>query len=204
MKVIGIIGGMGAGKSTVIEIMNEIEPISYILADTVGHDILLKGHEAYETVVRSFGNDILDSNGEIIRRKLGQKVFHDPKQLVKLNEITHPIIRKKIEERIKRDQRLAPDRLIVLEAALLLEGGLKDLTDKIVAVYADPKTRVERVVRREGLEEEQILQRFKAQKDWEEIKQVADYIIDNSISRENTKRQVANLLVALSGKEQKK
>lgn len=197
MKVIGIVGGMGAGKSTVIRLMNEVRPISYILADNVGHDVLLKGHEAYEPVIEAFGKEILDDNGQIIRKKLGEIVFKDPEKLRRLNEITHPIIEMCIRKQIATYQEEAPERPILLEAALLLESGLVDLTDLVVAVYAEPSVRVQRVVEREGLTKEQILERFKAQKEWEEIKAVADYIIDNSVSLEETKEQIKALFEKL-------
>lgn len=197
MKVIGIVGGMGAGKSTVIRLMNEVRPISCILADNVGHDVLLKGHEAYQPVVEAFGKEILDDNGQIIRKKLGEIVFKDPDKLKKLNEITHPIIEMCICKQIATYKEEAPDRPIVLEAALLLESGLVDLTDIVVAIYAEPSIRVQRVVEREGLPEEQILERFKAQKEWEEIKASADYVIDNSVSLEETKEQIKALFEKL-------
>lgn len=194
MKIIGIVGGMGAGKSTVIALINEIQPVSYISADLIGHEILLKGGLAYDAIIEAFGQKILDENHEIVRRKLGQMVFGDEKKVRLLNEITHPLITKCVIERISEAKRVAPGQHIILEAALLLESGLVDLTDVVVAVYADPDTRLKRVVAREGLEPQQILKRFKAQKEWEELKAASDYVIDNSISLEHTKKQIRKLL----------
>lgn len=197
MKVIGIVGGMGAGKSTVIAIMNEIQPISYISADLIGHEILLKGGAAYQPIIETFGNEILDASGEIIRQKLGQVVFGNTEKVALLNVITHPIITAKIKDRIAYYQKTAPNQPIILEAALLLESGLVDLTDVVVAVYADKDVRLKRVIAREGLDKKHILKRFKAQKEWEELKAAADYVIDNGISLESTTAQIKQLLTLL-------
>ena len=190
MKVIGIVGGMGAGKSTVIAILNELQPVSYISADLIGHEILLKGNAAYAPILEAFGKSILDDKGEIVRKKLGELVFGNEANVKRLNEITHPLITKCVKERIEQAKRNRPGQHIILEAALLLESGLVDLTDLVVAVYADVDMRLNRVMIREGLDATQILKRFKAQKEWEELKCAADYVIDNSVSLEETKEQI--------------
>lgn len=197
MKVIGIVGGMGAGKSTVITIMNKMQPFSYISADLIGHEILLKGEAAYQPIIEAFGEEILDASGEIVRQKLGQVVFGNKEKVALLNEITHPIITTKIKERIAYYQKAAPNQHIILEAALLLESGLVDLTDVVIAVYADKNVRLKRVKARENLDEKHILKRFKAQKEWEELKAAADYVIDNGISLEATTMQIKKLLTLL-------
>lgn len=194
MKVIGIVGGMGAGKSTVITLLSELQPVSYISADLIGHEILLKGHLAYEPIIEAFGTSILDEQGEIIRKKLGMLVFGNEEKVKRLNEITHPLITQCVKQQIEQAKKNRPGQHIILEAALLLESGLVDLTDFVVAVYADPDMRLKRVMAREGLEPEQILKRFKAQKEWEELKAAADYVIDNSVSLENTKEQIKTFL----------
>ena len=194
MKVIGIVGGMGAGKSTVVALINEIEPISSISADLIGHEILMKGEPAYAPLIEAFGTDILDESGEIIRKKLGQVVFGNEEKVKKLNEITHPLITRRVIERIEKAKRVAPHQHIILEAALLLESGLVDLTDVVIGVYADTNVRIKRVVQREGLTEKQIVQRLNAQKAWEELKAASDYVIDNSVSLEDTKKQIGIIL----------
>lgn len=198
MKVIGIVGGMGAGKSTVISLMNSVQPLSYISADLIGHEILLKGEPGYEPIIKAFGSDILDESDEIVRYKLGQAVFGNAEKVAKLNEITHPIITQRIKERIDYYKKTAPGQHIILEAALLLESGLVDLTDLVIAVYANPDLRIERVKQREQLDETHILKRFKAQKDWKELKAAADFVIDNSESLECTKSQIIDILGRIS------
>lgn len=194
MEVIGIIGGMGAGKSTVIALWNEIQPISCISADIIGHDILLRGHAAYEPILKAFGEDILDDRGEIIRKKLGERAFISPEKVKQLNQITHPLIIEEVKRQINEAKITRPGQYIILEAALLLESGLDCLTDLIVAVYADVEKRVQRVIEREGLTREHIFKRFQAQKEWEALEAVADYIIDNSVSLDYTREQIKSIL----------
>lgn len=198
MKVIGILGGMGAGKSTVVALWNEIQPIITISADVIGHDILLKGNPAYEPILEAFGSDILDDRGEIIRKKLGERAFVNIETVTTLNNITHPLIVEEIKRQIKQAQITHPGQYIILEAALLLEAGLDRLTDYLVAVYTDIDVRIQRVKQRnQELSEEHILQRFKAQKEWKELEAVADYIIDNSVSLDYTRIQIKKILQEL-------
>ena len=117
MKVIGIVGGIGAGKSTVVALINEIQPIHSISADLIGHEILKKGQRGYAPVIATFGKGILDEKGEIIRKRLGEIVFQNPQLVKKLNAITHPIITQVIKERIELYQQTTPGQHIILEAA---------------------------------------------------------------------------------------
>ena len=197
MKVIGIVGGIGAGKSTVVALMNEIKPIHSISADIIGHEIIRKGQRGYMPVIEAFGKTILDENGEIVRRRLGEIVFQNPKLTERLNAITNPLITQVIKERILSYQHTSPGQHIILEAALLIESGLIEMTDIVIAVYADVEARTRRVMIRDGIDKRQIHHRLKLQKDWEEMKEVADYIIDNSISLETTKKQLEQILLVI-------
>lgn len=193
MKVIGIIGGIGSGKSTVAALLEKFIPMTVISADVIGHEILLKGGGAYEAIKKAFGEAILDEEGEIIRKRLGKIVFDNQEALELLNSITHPLIKEEIGRRIQLSQQNAPDHLILLEAALLLEAGLDKMVDVIIAVYVDDEKRLGRVMQRDQLTRGEVLKRFNAQKKWEQLEQVADEIIDNSISLEETTMQVRAL-----------
>ncbi len=197
MKVIGLVGGIGSGKSTVIAQMNEIMPINSICADVIGHEILKKENRGYAPVLTAFGEDILDETGEISRKKLAAKVFGHPERLVLLNHITHPLITQVIEEKIETFKNQQPNKHITLEAALLVESGLTRLTDVIIAVYANVDLRIKRVVERDKVDIKQVKARIDAQKDWEELKKAADYIIDTGISPQETKRQIQEILSLL-------
>lgn len=197
MKVIGIVGGIGAGKTTVAAQLTKLTPIEIIEADTIGHEILLKGQAAYEPVLAAFGPEILDEQGEIVRKKLGAIVFSDPRKLQLLNEITHPLIQEEIERRIAWFKRVAPQHHILLEAALLIESGLIKLVDTVIAVYAEENIRVERVMAREGLSAQAVIARINVQKKWEDFKEVSDFVVDNSISLEHTNKQLQEILKVL-------
>ena len=194
MKIIGIVGGIGAGKTTVVGQLIELAPIEVIEADTIGHEILLKGQAAYAPVIEAFGTGILDENEEIVRKKLGAIVFGDAEKLKRLNSITHPLIQEEIERRIAWFKCAAPQHHILLEAALLIESGLIDLVDTVIAVYAGEEVRIQRVMQREKMSQEAVLKRIQAQKQWQSFEKVADFIVDNSISLEHTKNQLREIL----------
>ncbi len=197
MKVIGIVGGIGVGKTTVVSLIKHYKKTFIISADEIGHDLLLKGHAAYQPIISAFGSCILSKGGNIIRQKLGEIVFSDPKKLQLLNCITHPLIYNEVKRQIESARQDGNFELVIIDAALLIEIGLERLTDKVIAVYADDAIRIPRIMKRQGLTKQQILERFKAQKKWEEFTQIADEIIDNSLSLEETRGQIKKLLVHL-------
>ena len=100
--VIGITGGIGTGKSTILRILKEKYNFTIFEADKIAHELMMKGNVSYLKIVDYFGNDILDENNEIDRKKLGQKVFNDKKQLEKLNEFVHPEVIHEIQNRIEK------------------------------------------------------------------------------------------------------
>ena len=194
MKIIGIVGGMGAGKSTVVHLITEMSDVNIIYADKIGHDVLLKGHEAYDEVVQEFGTDILDDNKEIVRHKLGSIVFGDAAKVEKLNSITHPKIIQIIKSEIERCRENYPNKNLILEAALLIESGLVDMTDVVIGVYTDKSLRVDRVKNRDGLDETNILDRFERQLTWDEKKKYVNYEVDNSKDLVLTRARVKEIL----------
>lgn len=194
MKTIGIVGGIGAGKTTVVSILKELTNAWIIGADEIGHKILLKGDKAYQKVIDTFGTDILDTEGQIVRSKLGAIVFGDREQLLLLNQITHPLIHEEVKAQMVRAKEEGSYSLIVIDAALLIEIGLVALTDYVIGVYADEQTRIARIMLREHYTEEQALQRIKKQKKWEELEKMVDYVIDNSKSYDQTLEQVKGIL----------
>ncbi len=197
MKVIGIIGGIGSGKSTVVAIMSNLEPIKVISADLIGHEILKKGNKAYEPVINVFGEQIIDENNQIDRKKLGEIVFSSPSLLKTLNQITHPIITEEIMSLINEYKTNLNSGYIILESALLIESGLIELTDIVIAVHAEVNERTKRVINRDNISNDQIMGRMNAQKKWEEISKYADYTINNNANLEDTKNQVIKLLKIL-------
>lgn len=194
MKIIGLTGGTGSGKGFVSERLRQRK--AYIIdADIVAHEIIKKGKPAYCEIVEYFGNGILDENGEIVRRKLGNIVFSDKEKLAFLNLCTHKYINLEVfriidEVKTQSDQYSA----VVIDAPLLAESGLSEVCDDIWVVYADAAVREKRIMERDGIDVEQARNRIGSQKTWEEYKKLGAVIIDNSSDDENVERQLDALI----------
>lgn len=197
MKILGIVGGIGAGKTSVVSILQANTKCFVIGADEIGHQLLLKEGKAYEKVLETFGRAILDDAGNIVRARLGAIVFKDKEELVKLNQITHPLIHEEVQAQIDRCRDEGEWTYVIIDAALLIEIGLVSLTDEVVGVYADEETRVNRIIAREGFTRGQALDRINKQKNWEELEKVVNYVIDNSGSYDHTVAQVKEMIASL-------
>lgn len=194
MKIIGLTGGTGSGKSFVSERLKQRKAF-VIDADILAHEIIEKGKPAYNEIIEHFGYDILDESGEIVRRKLGDIVFSDNEKLVFLNACTHKYIKMeilKIIEKVKNKEK--EFSAIIIDAPLLAEAGLIDICDDIWVVYAEPAVREKRIMERDGLTLQQAKNRISSQKTWEEYKNLGAVIIDNSYDDENVERQLDALI----------
>ena len=194
MRIIGLTGGTGSGKSVVSKILSQKG--AYIIdADAIAHDIILNGKPAYNELVNYFGNEILDNNGEIARKKLGAIVFKEGKEkLTFLNACTHKYIFMEIENRIKQAKNESRE-VVIIDAPLLLEGEFKNLCNEIWVVYAKEEVRLERIMARDKIDQEHGKNRIASQPTWEEYKSYADVIIDNSREIEDVERQIEELFV---------
>ena len=144
MKVLGITGGIGSGKTLVLNILKENYNAEIIEADRLGHELMEPGRAVYNNVVSYFGRDILGKDDTIDRKKLGGIVFADKDKLRKLNELSHPVIRDEIL-RIIDEGRNRGTELVVLEAALLIEEGYSSLCDHMVYVNSPDEIRKTRL-----------------------------------------------------------
>lgn len=196
MKVIGVVGGIGAGKTTVVSILSTLKEAYIIGADEIGHQLLLKEGKAYEQVIQVFGEGILDEDKNIIRARLGNIVFSDKEKLDDLNKISHSLIFEEVKRQIEVCEASKLYEWVIIDAALLIEIGLIRLTDEVVGVYAAEETRIQRIMERNNLSREEALKRIKSQKKWEEFKKVSSSIIDNSFSYEQTKDQIQQLIAS--------
>ena len=190
MRIIGLTGGTGSGKSHVGSMLKERH--AYIAdADVIAHEIIEKEKPAYNELVEHFGKGILDKNGNIIRRKLGDIVFSDKNELEFLDECTHKYIVAEIKELIEE---ITPQTdkysIFIIDAPLLAEAGLVDICDSVWVVYADEKVRAERIMKRDGITYEQAEKRIASQKSWEEYKAMGAVIIDNSSDDDNLESQL--------------
>ncbi|MGL4361938.1 MAG: dephospho-CoA kinase [Cellulosilyticaceae bacterium] len=194
MKIIGIIGGSGAGKSTIVSLIESLVSCHVIGADEVGHVLLSKTGEAYTPIIEEFGVDILDEERHINRKKLGSIVFSSKESLERLNKLTHPLIYKEIKTRIEQLKANNEYSYVIIDAALLIEIGLIKLCDVVIGVYADEKTRMLRIVERDNITEDEAYKRIEKQKKWQELEKESHFVINNTESYEDVKKQLEIIL----------
>ena len=178
MLVIGLTGSIGTGKS---EAARQLEALgaSIISADQVGHEAYTPNTEAWEHVVSAFGDEILQDDGEIDRRKLGTIVFSDPGQLERLNQIMHPRMAQMVADKVEflRGQGV---EVVVVEAALLFEAGWDSLVEEVWTTDSPEQAVIERLKVRNGMSEEEARKRMSSQMGRTERLDRSDYVIENS------------------------
>ena len=178
MLVIGLTGGIGTGKSEAARQLEELGAL-IISADQVGHEAYTVNTEAWEQVVATFGNGILQDDKEIDRRKLGSIVFSDPSQLKKLNQIMHPRMARIVSDKIEAFRGQGVDTVVV-EAALLFEAGWDSLVEEVWVTDASEEIIIGRLRERNGLSEEEAKKRINSQMDRMERIGRSDFVINNS------------------------
>ncbi len=187
-KVIGIMGGIASGKTTVAEMIGSIGA-RVIDADKIGHG-LLRTPEVKGKLVRKWGKEILDERGTVDRSKLSRLVFSDAEALRELNNTLHPLILEAIRREIATDE----TRVVVVDAALLQETGLTELCDLLVLVVAEERVKKERAVKYRHWSPEEVSRRERFQTPVEQKKRMAHYVINNNFSKEETLKQVKEFL----------
>lgn len=179
MRVIGLTGGIASGKSTAAKYLARLGA-HVIDADKLGHRAYEPGTAAHQSVREAFGSDVVGADGQIDRKVLGGKVFGKPDQLKRLTDIVWPEIRRLAEREITEVRRSEPSRVIVLEAAVLLEAGWEDAVEEIWAVLVDRETAIARAMGRDGSDRGAVERRIDSQLGNDERRARADVVIDNS------------------------
>jgi dephospho-CoA kinase len=179
--VIGLTGNIACGKSLVLNTLRELGAETFD-ADTVAHEVMRHGTEAWRQIAARFGDGVLGPDGEIDRRKLGAIVFADPAALEALDQIVHPATVASIREHIRKSRAA----VAVIDAIKLFEAGLDQDCDEIWAVDCTREQQIERLTRRNNLTREEALKRIEAQPPQAEKLARADQVIDNSQSAEQT------------------
>lgn len=177
MKVYGLTGKTGAGKSTVAE---KLEKMGFCVidGDKIARSITEKGKPAISILANEFGCDIIEDDGSLNRKLLASRAFKDRESTAKLNAITHPIIKAEFEKELRKAE-AEGFSFAVIDAAALLESSCKDLCEKIIVVTAPEKIRLSRVLLRDGITKEQALIRINAQFPDEYYNEKADILIRN-------------------------
>lgn len=192
--VIGVTGGVGAGKSTVLEQLEKHFGAHLIIADEVAKELMEPQGASYEAVVDAFGREILNEEGQIDRQRLAGIVFNDDEKLELLNSLTHPKVRTEIERRIASVYEKDANALIVVEAALLIEAGYEEMLDELWVIDADPEVRIQRLMENRGYSREKCLDIMNNQLSNEEFRTHADEVIDNSGTLDETLRRIEAVL----------
>lgn len=191
MKVIGLTGGIASGKSTVSNILKELGAV-VIDVDLVSRDVVSQGEIAYTKIIENFGRDILMTDGSINRKKLGNIVFSDHQKLILLNQITHPEIIKKVKEIIVFYDK-EHKKVVVVDAAILIEMGLYKHVDCIWLVVVDKETQLMRLIERDKLSRNDAQNRINAQITDEQRMEYANIVIDNTQSLNKVREKVREL-----------
>lgn len=194
MKIIGITGGIGAGKSTILNILRE-EHEAYILeADRIAHRLMEPGQSAYQKIVSRFTDRILAPDGTIDRKKMAETVFSDPVQLEELNGIVHPEVKHDILSVIEQERRQGRIKLLVIEAALLIEDGYKEICDEMWYVYTSQEMRIRRLMNSRGYSREKCEAVMRQQSSEAFYRGNCDAVIENNGDLTETREQITHLL----------
>lgn len=186
---IGLTGGIASGKSTIASLLVERGAL-LVDADQVAREVVLPGEPALEAIASTFGQAVLEADGSLNRKALGEIVFRDKDSLAKLEAITHPAIRSRMQEKIHTYAEQYPERLIVADIPLLYETKQEHLYDGIMVVYVPAELQKVRLMERNQVSEEEAVRRVSLQMDIEQKRRNADWVIDNSGSLAETKRQL--------------
>ncbi len=177
MKIIGVTGPIGSGKSTLSSFFAQ-KGARVIDADLLYREVVQKGKPALDEIVRVFGDEVLDGEGQLDRKKLGSIVFDDKVKLEVLNGLTHKYIIEEIIEEIKK-ARESDVEILVIECPIPIKHGFIDQVDEVYAVVADEKVRAERIMKRNNLSFDDAVKRIRSQMTNEEYISIADKVIRN-------------------------
>ena len=180
MKVYGITGGAGTGKSEVIKMLQENFGGCVIMSDEVARELMQKGNISYQLIVEYFGRDILMDDGEIDRKKLADHVFNNKEALEKLNSMTHPYVKDEIRKLIAEAEASGECRFVALESAILLECGYEDICDEFWYVYTKPEIRRQRMKETRNYSDEKVDSVMRNQQPDEVFFKQCSFVIKNN------------------------
>jgi dephospho-CoA kinase len=197
MLIVGLTGGVASGKTTVSRVLEE-EGAYIIDADQIARELVRPHTPAWKKLVRAFGTDILREDGFIHRKKLADKVFANLGHRKLLNQILHPRIRKEMERRVKEIGQKEPEAVVVIDAPLLVELGDYRKMDKVIVVTSTQRQQIERLKKRDGISPEEALRILSSQMPVEDKVKLADFVIRNGGSFQETKKKTKKVFKELS------
>lgn len=194
MKVYGITGGAGTGKSEVIKMLQENFGGCVIMSDEVARELMQKGNISYQLIVEYFGRDILMDDGEIDRKKLADHVFNNKEALEKLNSMTHPYVKDEIRKLIAEAEASGECRFVALESAILLECGYEDICDEFWYVYTKPEIRRQRMKETRNYSDEKVDSVMRNQQPEEVFFEQCSFVIKNNTTLSDVYAQLKEKL----------
>lgn len=190
--VIGLTGGIASGKSTVATMMAELGAV-VIDADQIAREVVAPGQPTLKQIRETFGPKVILPNGELDRQKLGAIIFNDKESRMKLNQLIHPAIRKRMNE-LKNKALEEGESFIVMDIPLLFESNLEGTVDKILVVYVPLEIQMDRLIHRDQMAREEALARIQSQLSLEEKKEKGHAYLDNSGTVAETRKQLIHIL----------
>ena len=187
--LVGLTGGIATGKSTVSQMCAHLGA-KVVDADLLAREVVMPGQPALAEIAAEFGDDVLQPDGHLDRKRLGAIVFSDPERRKRLEQITHPAIYVRQQRVLSVYEEEAFEGVVLWDAAVLIESGGAKRMDKLVVVLTDPATEHARLMERDGMGDEEARGRIATQMPVADKAKLADYVIDNSGTRAETERQV--------------
>lgn len=201
LHFIGITGGIGAGKSEILQYIKKHYKSEIYLADEVAHLVKEPGTECYRQLVELLGAEVLEPDGQINKATMAAKIFANQDILDRVNEIVHPAVKNFLIARYEEAKDNPEVELFFVEAALLIEAGYKELVDELWYIYARREIREERLRNNRGYSEERIANIISKQLSEEEFRRECDFVIDNSGKLTDSYRQIDKKLEAFTWQE---
>jgi dephospho-CoA kinase len=195
-KLIGVTGGIGSGQSTVCNILNSLG-CKVIDVDKKAKQVIDKDKTLQKELRQTFGEEIFDKDGQLNRRLLANIAFNDQSKTLLLNNLVHPRMVSEVVEEMEQARFSQKYPLIVIDAALIYEISIEQIFDAIIVVYTDLKQRIQRVMKRDGLQKAEIMARIHRQIPLEDKREWADFVIDNNGSLQDLKVQTQRIYESL-------
>lgn len=201
MRLIGVTGGIGAGKSKILSFIKEHYFCEIYLADEVAHTIKEPGQQCYQQLIKLLGKEILDKDNKINREKMAAKIFHNKDLLIQVNQIMHPAVRQYLLEKMEEARQNPKIELFFIEAALLIETGYQDVVDELWYIYADKELRCERLINDRGYTAEKVAKIMEQQLSEEAFRKACHFEINNSGLLEDSYQQIKRKLEAYTWRQ---
>ncbi|MBH1939755.1 dephospho-CoA kinase [Mobilitalea sibirica] len=197
MKIIGITGGIGSGKSLVAKLLEDKYNAYVINTDEIARKQMEPDGISYPGVVRYFGDEILQKDGKIDRVRLAQIVFADKDKLLKINELTHPLVLEEVQHKISEKRKEGTTDYFVIETALMIESGYDTACDEVWYVYAPEEDRRSRLKRDRNYTDDKIDAIFASQSKEEDFRRKFSKVVENDGSKENLEEQINRLIMSI-------